>query len=357
MKVALGSKFVDGPYGGGNTFIKNISAYLLENGHKVVFNLQDNDIDIILLTNPLYDSEHSTFTHLDISEYQLRVNDLAISIQRINECDERKQTNYVNNAIMKSNKNIDHTVFVSNWIRDLYKNIGLETNNSSVILGGSDQRIFNGENKVKWNGTEKIKLVTHHWSDNHMKGFKTYKLIDEMLDNKEWSNILSFTYIGNYPKELEFKNTRLIPPLEGDDLAKELKNQHIYITGSLNEPSGNHHVEASLCKLPVLYLKSGGVTEYCKDFGVEFTHESIEEKINYLMFNYENYYSRLSGYNLTSTNMSAEFVKLFETLHKSKLEIRDSRIGVNNYLLKFNKIYFRLNKFINKVTYKFRKWY
>ena len=80
MKVALGSKFVDGPYGGGNTFIKNISSYLLENGHKVVFNLEDNDIDIMLLTNPLYDSEHSTFTHLDISEYQLRVNDLAISI-------------------------------------------------------------------------------------------------------------------------------------------------------------------------------------------------------------------------------------------------------------------------------------
>lgn len=355
MKVALGSKFVDGPYGGGNTFIKNISSYLLENGHKVVFDLQDKDIDIILLTNPLYDSEHSTFTHLDISEYQLRVNNLAISIQRINECDERKQTNYVNNAIMKSNKTIDHTVFVSNWLRDLYENIGLKTNNSSVILGGSDQKIFNGENKIKWNGSEKIKLVTHHWSDHFMKGFKTYKLIDEMLDNKEWSNRLSFTYIGNYPKELEFRNTTLIPPLEGNSLAKELKSQHIYITGSLNEPSGNHHVEASLCRLPVLYIKSGGVTEYCKDYGVEFTADNIEEKINYLMLNYENYYSKLDCYNLTSTNMSVEFVKLFEILHKSKLEIRDSRIGVNNYSLKLNKIYFRINKIFNKVKYKFRK--
>ena len=61
MKVAIGSKYIDGPYGGGNLFIKNIKNYLIENNHYVVFELKDKDIDIILLINPLYDSEHSTF--------------------------------------------------------------------------------------------------------------------------------------------------------------------------------------------------------------------------------------------------------------------------------------------------------
>ena len=43
--VALGSKFVEGPYGGGNTFIKNFSNYLIKNDHKVVYDLNDEDID------------------------------------------------------------------------------------------------------------------------------------------------------------------------------------------------------------------------------------------------------------------------------------------------------------------------
>ena len=45
--------------------------------------------------------------------YQTKVNKKTISVQRINECDERKETDYVNKAITKSNKNIDHTIFVS----------------------------------------------------------------------------------------------------------------------------------------------------------------------------------------------------------------------------------------------------
>ena len=61
MKIALGSKYLDGPYGGGNLFIKNLRNLLTFEGHDIVYDLLDDDIDIILLTNPLIDSEHSTF--------------------------------------------------------------------------------------------------------------------------------------------------------------------------------------------------------------------------------------------------------------------------------------------------------
>ena len=39
-------------------------------------------------------------------------------------------------------------------------------------------------------------------------------------------------------------------------IAEELKNHHIYITASINEPSGNHHIEAGQCGLPILYIGS-----------------------------------------------------------------------------------------------------
>ena len=355
MKVALGSKFVEGPYGGGNTFIKNFSNYLIKNDHKVVYDLNDEDIDIILLTNPLIDSTHSTFNHLDIDMYQTKVNKKTISVQRINECDERKETDYVNKAITKSNKNIDHTIFVSSWLKEVYKRYGMKTNNSSIILGGSDPEIFNGNNKSKWNGSTKINLVTHHWSDNWLKGFKTYKLIDELLDDEEWSEKLNFTYIGNYPKEIFFKNTKLVKPIAGNELAKELKNHHIYITGSLNEPSGNHHVEAGLCKLPILYINSGGITEYCKEVGVEFDNDNIEERLNYLISNYDKYYAKIDKYNLTSEKMSEAYVSLFKTLQNSSIEIAEKRDKVNILTLFLNKVIFRIKKFINIIIYNFRK--
>ena len=61
MKVSIGSKFIDGPYGGGNLFVKNLSKYLLDNNVDVVYDLNDIDIDIILIVNPLKNSEMSTF--------------------------------------------------------------------------------------------------------------------------------------------------------------------------------------------------------------------------------------------------------------------------------------------------------
>ena len=51
MKVSIGSKIVEGPWGGGNLFVKNLSNYLLELGHKVIYDLSEPDIDLILLTD------------------------------------------------------------------------------------------------------------------------------------------------------------------------------------------------------------------------------------------------------------------------------------------------------------------
>ena len=50
MKVSIGSRIVEGPWGGGNLFAINLRDYLIKKGHKVVFDLAHSDIDLILLT-------------------------------------------------------------------------------------------------------------------------------------------------------------------------------------------------------------------------------------------------------------------------------------------------------------------
>ena len=346
MKVCIGSEFTTNPFGGGNLFIKNLAEYLLKMNHSVVYDLKDIDIDIILMINPLKNSEKSTLNNYDIDFYQKFVNPECISVQRINECDERKNTDYVNKAIIRSNINIDYTVYVSKWLQELYKKEGIQGSNSNVILAGADSKYFNIEGKNFWDKNRKIRLVTHHWSDNWMKGFKTYKYIDKLLSEKFWNDKIIFTYIGNFPKNINFQHTKLIKPLGEKALAMELKKHDIYITASLNEPSGNHHIEAAQCGLPILYVNSGGITEYCQDYGLEFSEENISEKLEYLINNYDLYKEKIIKYPLSANNMSEEFLQLFNDLVENKKRIIMNRKKVGFFIVLLNKLFSLVNKYI-----------
>lgn len=334
MKISLSSKIMNGPYGGGNTFLINLTNFLVGQKHEVVNNLNDNDIDIILLINPLPGSEHSTFNHLDIIKYLKYKNNNALVVQRFNECDERKGTRGVNRNLMAANKIADFSVFVSEWLFNLFKKYGISDRNSKTILGGSDIKLFNQVGKNPWNKIDKFKIVTHHWSSNWMKGFDTYQKLDLLLDNKEISDKISFTYIGKLPNNFVFKNTKLLAPLDGKNLSNKLKEFDGYITGSINEPSGNHHVEAALSGLPILYMKSGGIPEYCRNYGVEFNLENLEDKIFELIKKYDNYFNNLKKYDFTSEKTNKEYLSLFEELIKNKDNYISSRKNYSflNYL-------------------------
>ena len=66
MKVALGSKIIEGPWGGGNNFIKNFSNFLKKKDCEVYHELKIKDLDIILLTDPREKSKSASFNHFDV---------------------------------------------------------------------------------------------------------------------------------------------------------------------------------------------------------------------------------------------------------------------------------------------------
>lgn len=359
MKISIGSRIIDGPYGGGNEFLKNLKYYLEHNDHVVVDNLKDKDIDVILLTNPLKDSETSTFNHFDIQYYLRFINPSAVVFHRINECDERKNTNYVNKSINFANKFVDINIFVSDWVRSVYKEYELYKKIHYVIRGGPNEKIFNSKNKEYWNGEENLKLVTHHWSNNTNKGFETYKIIDALA----FKNNFEFTFIGNLPQNFEFKNAKVVKALHGEPLAHELKQNHIYVTASKNEPSGNHHMEGALCGLPVLYINSGALSEYCKNYGVEFKIETFLESLNVIKDNYTNLTDKLRLYPYTSSNASKEFEAIFFEAFKNKqkyINLRNQQnklIVLSNYFTNKVLVYLYSNlKYLKKASGKLKKY-
>ena len=322
MKISIGTRIKEGPWGGGNLFAVNLRNHLISKGYEVVFDLEDDDIDIILMTEPRKTSESSAYTHKECLDYKKFVKKDTVIIHRINECDERKGTNFVNKYIIYTNQIADHTVFVSNWLKDLYVEQGLKNLNLNVILGGADDSIFNSSNFKPYNGKEKIRIVTHHWGANWNKGFEVYQKLDEMVSQPEWKEIIEFTYIGNLPNKFSFKNSNYIEPLSGEDLVKELKKNNLYITASLNEPSGNHHMEGALCGLPILYINSGGTPEYCEGYGLSFEMASLEQKIYEFKKSYKNYNEKMNNYPHKSKKMCEQYEKLFHSTLEQKNKIR-----------------------------------
>jgi len=350
VKISVGSKIVDGPFGGGNEFLKNLMNFLDKKGHTVINHLNDADIDIILLTNPLITSETSSFNSYDIEYYLKFSNSQAIVFQRFNECDERKGTQNINYKLNKFNQVVDINLFVSSWLKNIFNGLELSKKKAYVVMGGPNKNIFNNKNKTYWNKKEKIKLVTHHWSDNLRKGYLEYKQLDNLLNSEKYNKLFEFTFIGNKPKDIKFNNINIIKPLEGEKLANELKKHDVYITASENEPSGNHHMEGALCGLPILFKDSGATSEYCKDYGISYKIDSFTKSLDSIKKDYDNFVLKLDEYPYDFLSAANYINQLFNEAHHNKLEIIEDRNlkSKTNILTRY-----LLNKFFRYIFFKY----
>ena len=350
MKVSIGTNIKEGPWGGGNLFAINLKSYLERLNHIVVNNLEDDDIDLILLTEPRKTSESSSFTHIDILKYRQFVKRDVVVVHRINECDERKNTNFVNQYLIEANKSADATVFVSSWLKNLFIDQGLSCEKISVILSGANSKIFSGKSNSRLDEST-LKLVTHHWGANWNKGFEVYQKLDDYLEDEHFRSKFSFTYIGNLPSKFKFKNVNVVEPLSGTDLANEIRKNDLYLTASLNEPSGNHHIEGAQCGLPLLYIDSGGIPEYCSHFGIMFNKYNFKEKLDEMFMDYNKYKEKITYYPHNSEIMCENYTKLFNELLDEKLSIVKNR-KTPNLINIFEKLIYLNSRRLKKIIIK-----
>jgi glycosyltransferase involved in cell wall biosynthesis len=260
----LNRKPVEGPYGGGNLFVKAICEYAPKYGYRVTHHFEAN-LDAILMIHP-----HRDELRVGIEEiaYYKNLYPKTKIIHRINECDARKGTDHMDPFLRECSKITDISVFVSNWMEDYFSKYWW-TNEKYVIYNGVDKDHFFKQKKID-NG--KINLVTHHWSNNPMKGFDIYDKLDEWVgENEEYT----FTYIGR--ERGTFKNSKVVSPLFGKELGEELGKYDIYISASRFDPGPNHVIEALACQIPTYaHRDGGGAVEFA---GMDHVYGSFEDLI------------------------------------------------------------------------------
>lgn len=312
MRVAIGQQAQEGPWGGGNNFIRSLARGLAARGHETVYDLDSGAVDIAVMIDPRARNPRVTFTPGRLLRYVMR-NPRTLVVHRINECDERKGTHTMNWRLKLANHAADHTVFIATWLEHLPLWRG--ESGHSVLLNGADTSVFHANGFVPWDGDGPLRLVTHHWGANRMKGFDVYDRLDAVLDAPEWRDRLAFTYIGNLPAGVEFNNIRHIKPLSGEPLAAALRRHHAYFTASINEPAGMHHIEGALCGLPLIFRDSGGLPDYCTGFGEAFTGpDDFMDAIDRMIGSYDRWRNRMADYPHTAERMVADYIALFEAL-------------------------------------------
>ncbi len=318
MKVAIGQRIAEGPWGGGNNFVRALAERLKLKGHSVVFDLQP-DADIALITDPRRRNPLVTFTPGNVLRHIARYPKVLV-VHRINECDERKGTRTMNWRLRTANYAADATAFIASWLRDL--RVWRGESEPAVILNGADTNVFCPLGNQPWDGAGPLRLVTHHWGGNRLKGFDVYQRLDAMLAEPPWRDRIAFTYVGNLPSGIEFRHVRHVEPLAGDALADELRRHHVYVTASINEPAGMHHIEGALCGLPLIYRRSGALPEYCDGYGEPFDGpEDFVTAVERMGQSYGRWCERLASYPHTAEAMSDGYIEFFESLVARRDEI------------------------------------
>ncbi len=309
MKIYFNRKIRRSPWGGGAHFMSAMADYLIEKGHQVVEKLE-RDVNLIFMMDARYEEEGCDVNM--VKGYRI-LNPKVKILYRINECDARKGTNDVDKLILESTNVASRVVFISEWLKQYFTSKGF-SKESDVVYNGCNSEWFKPDLK-KTELSNPIRLVTHHWSDNWMKGFDLYNALDELVGQ---NTKYQFTYIGRYNKDYSPKNIKVIPPLYGADLGDELRKHDIYVTSSKFEPCGMHHIEGASSGLPVIYHKDGGaIVDMCKKHGEQFSDSaSFALALEKITSNYSNYRSLIDYESLSMKRCCDEYYKIILDLTK-----------------------------------------
>lgn len=257
MKIHILYNFKEGPWGGGNQFLKSLRKYFINRG---CYAESPHEADVIL-----FNSHHELDKVLKLKKKYSE----KIFVHRIGPIfSYARDDPDLDELIFEVNKYIaDGTISQSEWSRREAQKSGKYKNYfETVITNAPDPQIFYRA-EIR-NRSDKIKLIATSWSSNFKKkGFDIYKFLDEKLDFDTYE----MTFVGRTP--VKFEEIKSIPPQSSEKVAEFLREQDLFIISSINDACSNSLIEALHCGLPAVVRNSGGHPEIVGNAGVTFEGE------------------------------------------------------------------------------------
>jgi glycosyltransferase involved in cell wall biosynthesis len=252
-----------------------LARLLKRRGWKIQYSLSPVP-DAVLVIDPRMDHPKKKFGLAELESFRAAHPKVPI-IHRINECDQRKGTNDIDELLRRTNILADHTVFIAEWLRDYFSAKWFDLSKPhSCIYNGADPAVYHPFGSALPGEGSPVRIVTHHWSDNPLKGFDVYEKVDHLIAEGKLPGF-QLRVIGRWPKSITWRSSELIGPMTGRPLARKLRECHIYLTASRWEPCGMHHVEGAQCGLPLVYHEDGGgIVEAGRKYGVGFRDDPSE---------------------------------------------------------------------------------
>lgn len=160
----------------------------------------------------------------------------------------------------------DATVFQSRYSLDKHQELGLSLREPIVIPNAPDPDLFNTTGRVPLDADGPVRLITTSWSDNPRKGAAVIAELERLLDPHRFE----LTFVGRSP--VAFTRARVLPPVPPAEVARLLRQHHVFVFASVNEACSNALLEALACGLPALYVDSGSNPEVVGGGGLPFAN-------------------------------------------------------------------------------------
>lgn len=253
-------EFAPPPTGGGHQFMRALCSELESRGLKLEYNQLSRTTPVCLCNS---------------YNFQVRKLRWALRLRRSVRCVHRVdgplQTyrgfdDGTDALISRFNRSCaDATVVQSRFSLQAHQDLGLSAVQPVLIGNTPDPSIFYPGTAGPPSAGRKLRVIAVSWSDNPNKGLEIYRWLDEHLDFER----VEFTFVGRIQADL--KRIRKRDPLPSEELADELRRHDVYLTASRNDPCSNSLLEAMACRLPPVYLDSGGHPELAGGAGRGFT--------------------------------------------------------------------------------------
>ncbi len=302
MRIFINRRPVDGPWGGGSKVIKAITDEARKRGHDVTHDASIPS-DLILCVDPRADNDTNFGTLLEMKK-----RDKSLLVQRVGDLGYHGKPDLLD-LVRKASQFADYIIFPSNWAKI---QCNVSNFNTCVIQNAPlDKFIRPNAHRQKIDG---IKIVSHHWSDNIMKGFSTYQALDQFCQERE---NYKFTFIGRKPPNIELKN--YVSPQDSNGLVDLLPKNNLYVTASKKEAGANHVLEAIGLGLPVLYhVEGGSINEYCQNYGLQYKDDDELMSLISDSSRMKKLIEDMPAYGRNASLMAAEYIDLFESLYENK---------------------------------------